>query len=1342
VPGTVRPEPGTERSDRAAGRGPVVTLAGTVVGALANFVMLAVVGQSYGTAAFAVFGGVTALFLVLTMITRLGADQGVLWAVARLLGRNRPEAVGRVVAVALAPVALASTAVASAVFAGAEPIASLLAGAGAGGDYAAMLRVVAVAIPAAAVGEVLLGATRGFGSMRPTVLSSQLGRQVGQAVCVGLVVLAGGGLSLLAAAWAAPYLCTVLYPAWWLRRRLVRGDAAVEAAQFWRYAGSQAANQAAQIGLEKFDIILLGPLAGLAAQASYNAANRLTHLAVLAWYALMLPHSARWAGAFEHERHDEVNRSARIASAWGILVVAPLLVSYLLFGSVWTSLLSPGLSDGAGAIAVLAGGLLAALLLGPCENLLLMAGRSGWSFLNNLAGLVVDVALNLVLIPRMGAVGAALSWAVALAVVRLAATVQLWRVGRVTSWSRSSALALAAVAGTFGTVGLAVRAVLGGGSRVGLVVSLVVAVPLYLAAAWLWREPLALDVLRSGRVGMPWARTRPGGDRAAGRGPDPVADGFAPAAQAEQAGDDDAGDDDAWDDDADGPAERFVAMVESAHLVFRIRSGAATAMPVSRRRLRLLLDVVPAVGLRGRLLRSSLRLAAPVLALRPQLLPRLSCRDRLDLPFDRRDLAQLLEQASWQLGRPFDEVIWLLPPSNAERRLGVLLLAGGEPVGHLRLVERRRVTTSRPRPHAPSGRRSGVLWPQLLDRWHFGRIDAELSTALPLVAYRPARLSTERLLEVVDDIRDALQPVEAGDLVRQFPAMHGDLTPWNLLESSDGRLVLFDWEHAGFGPPDADLVRYLANSRGGTRRVAELPGSRRQHLARAASYWLRERNRRSFGEPTLWQRRGGRAEIAGLEALGGVAPPEAELVTDHLDSSTDGFVADGPGRNGVVPAPAANRPGAADPPGESADSPGLSVDPRDLSAAGWRWGPPRLVPSVAPYRRLLAGWTLLVAVLAGLVGAVGARTEVLSAKIVLRDPWVADPTVVERPVGGDYERFVRAQGEVVRSRTLLERAAAVIDIDPDALVVSTAVVASDGATALAVEIAGPSEAAVRTRFDAVVTAYRQLRSAAVDGAGDAQLAELAELQRRRPWDGGLIELERELRLARQRYGDGVALAEVDAVRPRVSALGIVVRVVLGAMAALAVGLAVVWGAARHRARHHGTAPFGRGVPLTSIGTVAHLDRLRRTTAEEAAGYEQAAAALLHALADRPPRLGGSARAVVVGGLGTGGVTAAALLAAGARGIGHRAEVLVVDDASRAAGFDALDALAGGDVELLVLAVPAVGDSSLALRFGEVVDAVVLVVPRGRAGRGLRDTVARFRRVDTAVLLGLATRRTR
>ena len=37
--------------------------------------------------------------------------------------------------------------------------------------------------------------------------------------------------------------------------------------------------------------------------------------------------------------------------------------------------------------------------------------------------------------------------------------------------------------------------------------------------------------------------------------------------------------------------------------------------------------------------------------------------------------------------------------------------------------------------------------------------------------------------------------------------MHGDFTPWNLRQSGE-RLFLLDWEHAGWGPPDADEIGY------------------------------------------------------------------------------------------------------------------------------------------------------------------------------------------------------------------------------------------------------------------------------------------------------------------------------------------------------------------------------------------------------------------------------------------------------------------------------------------------------------------------------------------------------
>jgi aminoglycoside phosphotransferase (APT) family kinase protein len=40
--------------------------------------------------------------------------------------------------------------------------------------------------------------------------------------------------------------------------------------------------------------------------------------------------------------------------------------------------------------------------------------------------------------------------------------------------------------------------------------------------------------------------------------------------------------------------------------------------------------------------------------------------------------------------------------------------------------------------------------------------------------------------------------------------MHGDLTPWNLRQRTDGTLFLIDWEDAGWAPPGADEVYYWA----------------------------------------------------------------------------------------------------------------------------------------------------------------------------------------------------------------------------------------------------------------------------------------------------------------------------------------------------------------------------------------------------------------------------------------------------------------------------------------------------------------------------------------------------
>ena len=88
-----------------------------------------------------------------------------------------------------------------------------------------MLRALAAAIPLAALHEVFLAGTRGFGTMRPTIMVERVFRPVLQPIAIVGVGLAGAEAGALALAWAAPYVAAVVLSGLALRRR-VRAAAA------------------------------------------------------------------------------------------------------------------------------------------------------------------------------------------------------------------------------------------------------------------------------------------------------------------------------------------------------------------------------------------------------------------------------------------------------------------------------------------------------------------------------------------------------------------------------------------------------------------------------------------------------------------------------------------------------------------------------------------------------------------------------------------------------------------------------------------------------------------------------------------------------------------------------------------------------------------------------------------------------------------------------------------------------------------------------------------------------------------------------------------------------------
>ena len=69
--------------------------------------------------------------------------------------------------------------------------------------------------------------------------------------------------------------------------------------------------------------------------------------------------------------------------------------------------------------------MLLATACGQVDMVLITTGRSSWSLANGLVALVVNVGLDLLLIPRYGITGAAIGWAVAIVVTNLTPLAQL-----------------------------------------------------------------------------------------------------------------------------------------------------------------------------------------------------------------------------------------------------------------------------------------------------------------------------------------------------------------------------------------------------------------------------------------------------------------------------------------------------------------------------------------------------------------------------------------------------------------------------------------------------------------------------------------------------------------------------------------------------------------------------------------------------------------------------------------------------------------------------------------------------------------------------------------------------
>ncbi|HEX6933859.1 MAG TPA: oligosaccharide flippase family protein [Streptosporangiaceae bacterium] len=484
-------------------RGGLVNLAGAVISASSSVALTIIVTRNFSKSVVGTFFVAMSLFLIVEAVTNLGAYNGTIYFIARLRALHAERRIPAILRATVIPVVISSVIGAAALIAFVHPVSRLLLAGQVSAparqsDLETTLRILAVALPFAALADTMLGATRGFHEMEPTVVVDRIGRSTLQLVGVISAAIASSS-ALLAPLWALPYAPAAIIASLWLRRIMrdqrrapavigratrtpqarsgARGDATVRPAAdgfqadnrhgkpnargFWRFTAPRSLASVAQIVIQRLDIVLVGVMKGPVDAAIYTAATRFLVAGQLGNAAISMAAQPQLTRLFAIKDRAGANTVYQVTTAWLVLLTWPIYLLAAVFGPSVLAIFGRSYHAGSTVMLILALTMLVATGCGQVDMVLITTGRSTWSLVNGLLAMGVNICVDLILIPRIGITGAAIGWAAAIVVSNLVPLVQVAAAAKVHPFGRGMVAACGLTVLSFAVVPLGLRMVAG-----------------------------------------------------------------------------------------------------------------------------------------------------------------------------------------------------------------------------------------------------------------------------------------------------------------------------------------------------------------------------------------------------------------------------------------------------------------------------------------------------------------------------------------------------------------------------------------------------------------------------------------------------------------------------------------------------------------------------------------------------------------------------------------------------------------------------------------------------------------------------------------------------------------
>jgi O-antigen/teichoic acid export membrane protein len=489
-------------------RGGMLSLAGVVTNAVLTFAFFVVAARLLGGRnAGALFEGM-AVLAICTYAAMFGGDYGVL----KLMPTVRRESAGselRLVVAALVPPIVVGLVICVALLTARTEITDAIVRRGNQLGTQHVLVVFAPFVPIAAVTQVACAAMRTW-SIRDMVLVQNVFLPSSRLVLLLLVAQFRLTPPTAAVAWAAPLaVCAAIACAYLLSKCLrehrrvgaVPADGSTRrvALALWKFSGPRSLGGIFQILIAWLDVLLVGALASSSQSAAYAVASRYVITATFALNAIGIAIAPQLGRIFDRGDSKSAQMIYRESTWWVMAVTWPALVILVVYAPFMMHIFGRDYAAGIVSLQIL--GLAMLLNTGTGNNAvaLLMGGGSRENLAVNAGALALNVCLNLVLIPRLGAAGAALAWAASIAFTSLTTSLFLHRRTGLLPFGAGYAVVVFSTVVGYGIFALGTRLILGTGVG-GTITGVAIGTAVFVALMVRFRSVLRLSDLR--RLGL------------------------------------------------------------------------------------------------------------------------------------------------------------------------------------------------------------------------------------------------------------------------------------------------------------------------------------------------------------------------------------------------------------------------------------------------------------------------------------------------------------------------------------------------------------------------------------------------------------------------------------------------------------------------------------------------------------------------------------------------------------------------------------------------------------------------------------------------------------------------